>query len=746
MGWSHMVASPTRLPRPALPDPDERNQPRDRTRRRVADHPQIAPSRQARSNFDGLAIGAPLTAALIGVLLTEGNAFGEAGLGSAGAGGSAARRGDEAGGATEHSSVAGRHDAMGEGGAVAGAGASTGGEIFDPISVEAAEGPPSGPSGTGSGSLAPPSAAASASLGAKAAVVGGISITLGAGAALEDGLGLDSGSDVGTGESDGRIGGTIVGTDGDDVIHGTPHNDRLSGGAGDDEIHGYEGDDLLDGGTGDDRLFGGPGADELLGGSGNDLLRGGTGDDRLDGGTGNDRLFGDEGRDWLDGGAGDDILDGGADPDRLIGGAGDDTLMVHDIHDVAFGGGSGMAMPGNNTLVVQEAFAAHLLQELGEDRATFMFSENFGQSLPSGVAGHHQQVAGDIQNITLEGTVNHDVVGDSHDNVIRGNDGDNRLYGESGDDTLLGNAGADLLHGGAGRDRLEGGSGDDLLKGGGADDELYGGAGDDILDGGAGSDLLYGGSGNDNFVIGLNDSAVDTVFDHEGQNWLTIENGAGHVIQTAVVGSQLHVLADNQAVAIIDDYVGHDAFVGIDTGEGLLTIDELMAGATPGPAPPLQVSSNPAASSQADDLLGAYLSGPSLHGTAGADHLVGTSASDWLNGAGGDDHLVGGDGHDVLEGGAGKDRLEGGAGDDRYLLKSDDAGWDVIHDTAGSNLVELDGFAGAQLKAVVTGGKNLVVVADSAPIFTFEDFVGNEQAFAGIQVGDEIVTAEDLLS
>jgi hypothetical protein len=46
----------------------------------------------------------------------------------------------------------------------------------------------------------------------------------------------------------------------------------------------------------------------------------------------------------------------------------------------------------------------------------------------------------------------------------------------------------------------------------------------------------------------------------------------------------------------------------------------------------------------------------------------------------------------------------------------------------------------------VTGGKNLVVVADSAPIFTFEEFVGNEQAFAGIQVGDEIVTADDLLS
>jgi Ca2+-binding RTX toxin-like protein len=236
------------------------------------------------------------------------------------------------------------------------------------------------------------------------------------------------------------------------------------------------------------------------------------------------------------------------------------------------------------------------------------------------------------------------------------------------------------------------------------------------------------------------------VFDHEGQNWLTIEEGAGRLIQTAVVDGKLHVLVDSASVAVIDDYVGNeDAFVGIDAGDGVRTIDELMAGAH---GPSLLMAANDAGPTPGadDDLLGPYLTGPSLNGTAGADHLVGTSASDWLNGEAGDDRLVGGDGQDVLEGRAGDDSLEGGAGDDSYLLRSDDAGWDVIRDTEGSNLVELDGFAGAQLNAVVTGGKNLVVVADSAPIFTFESFVGNEQAFAGVQVGDEILTAEDLLS
>src|SRR4029450_4970296 len=129
------------------------------------------------------------------------------------------------------------------------------------------------------------------------------------------------------------------------------------------------------------------------------------------------------GPDLLDGGSGDDMLDGAADPDRLIGGTGDDILVVDNIHDVAFGGGSGVTAAGSNTSVVQGTFATDLLEQMGVPRATFVFSENFGQSFPGGVAGHTQQVAGDIQNITLEGTANHDVVGDSRANVIRGNDG-----------------------------------------------------------------------------------------------------------------------------------------------------------------------------------------------------------------------------------------------------------------------------------------------------------------------------------
>jgi Ca2+-binding RTX toxin-like protein len=740
-----MIAAPLREPRPASPEPyaPERA---DEQARRPGTRPQTLSSRQPRLNLDSLAIGAPLTAALVGLLVTEGDAaFGNAAADAAGDGSATHRAQDEESAASPGGGQT-RLDDAGPQGLARAAGASTSGEILDPVAAEAAAALAATSGTAAAGTLAPPKGTAAGSDG-DTIVSGDTSITLGAAAPLEDLGGLGGSADGDGAQPNGRIGASIAGTDGDDVIHGTPHDDRLFGGAGDDIIHGHEGDDRLDGGVGDDQLFGGPGDDDLLGGAGQDQLFGGTGDDRLSGGSGDDRLLGEQGRDRLDGGSGDDLLDGGADPDRLTGGAGNDVLLADNIHDVAFGDGVGMALAGSDTLVVQASFATHLVDQLGQPHATFAFSENFGQSLPAGVAGHRQQVAGDIQNLSLEGTANHDVVGDSEANVILGNDGDNQLHGGGGDDILGGGGGRDLLQGGAGADELRGDAGNDQLSGGAGDDILQGGAGDDILYGETGADLLYGGADNDNFVIGLNDSAVDTVFDLEGQNWLTIQGGAGHHVETTIVGDQLHVVVDDAVVAVVDGYRGHEsALVGIDSGAGLRTIDELMApGAEQGPslveAPPAAPTLN-----ADDDLLGAYLTEPSLHGTAGDDHLVGTSEADWLVGGAGKDHLIGQAGDDILQGGPGNDLLEGGAGTDRYLFQAGDGGFGtIIRDGDGANIAELDGFAGAPLKGVVAG-QNLLVVANFAPLFTFEDFVGNEQAFAGVQIGDQFIATEDLLA
>lgn len=627
-----------------------------------------------------------------------------------------------------------------------GALASGQGEPADPTQSAALE-PGAGYPGAGDGAaLAAMASEVSAGTGAKAGVSAGTSINLSL-------LGPDTGGQSGAGSDDtgsggaerGPIGIYVPGTDGDDVIIGTEFDDHLSGGPGNDTIHGLGGDDLLDGGAGNDRLFGGAGNDKLLGGSGNDLLDGGSGDDWLDGGTGNDRLLGGSGSDRLDGGAGNDLLDGGLGDDRMSGGTGNDRMVVDHLHDLALENWRGPDGGGIDLLQIEQGFADSLPAGVGA--VTFVFSNQLGAPLPSGAEAYRQQVGPEIEHVVLNGTADHDVLGDERNNQITGNEGDNTLQGGAGNDVLRGNGGDDRLLGGQGDDVLYGGAGDDLLLGGEGDDILHGGAGDDVLKGGHGADLLYGGAGNDAYQIGLSDSAVDTIFDHEGSNLIALEGVDGELIQTALVGQDLHVLAAHNTVAVFKDYLGHEGtLAGIDTGRGVFSVDDLMApGAGRGQATgSASLGSAPVAAAGAD-LLAGYLGEVSLAGSSGADHLIGTSGPDWLSGLGGDDHLQGGAGNDLLEGGPGNNLLEGGSGDDRYLFKAGEAGFSTIRDVEGSNFAELQGFTGASLKGVVVGA-DLVVVASHAPVFKVESFVSNEKAFAGVQLDDTFIPTEDLLA
>src|SRR5207237_3153669 len=63
----------------------------------------------------------------------------------------------------------------------------------------------------------------------------------------------------------------------------------------------------------DDFLWGGVGNDTLIGGDGNDLLFGDLGADKLSGGNGNDIIYADNSDTLIDGGAGFDALYLGAD-------------------------------------------------------------------------------------------------------------------------------------------------------------------------------------------------------------------------------------------------------------------------------------------------------------------------------------------------------------------------------------------------------------------------------------------------
>lgn len=437
------------------------------------------------------------------------------------------------------------------------------------------------------------------------------------------------------GEDLGRNGESQHGGEGNDTIVGTDDDDNLAGGGGDDLIHGGNGNDHIAGNSGDDELHGDAGDDELDGGTGNDLVYGGTGNDVGHGGGGDDGVYGGADNDELYGGAGNDMVDGGTGTDEMYGGSGRDRLVVDNVFDLAFDDGYGADGGGIDTLVIRDGYATSLAQAMPafspHGRATFVLDDAGMAGVPNGAETYIQQVHPFIENVSLTGSIDHDLLGDGRDNRLFGNDGDNRIYGGEGDDWL------------------DGGAGDDWLQGGDGDDQMYGAGGDDM------------------FVLGLSESGVDTVFDHSGVNTLSLAGAAESRLQVSLDGQDLKIAHDGRDVAVIDQYVGHeDNFAGIDLGQGVRSFP---------------------------DLLAEFL--PRQVGSAASDMLRAADGGEWLVGREGNDQLVGSAAADRLEGGAGSDAMSGGAGNDTYLIGKGESGVDRISDSQGSNTVELTGHDGS---------------------------------------------------
>jgi len=425
------------------------------------------------------------------------------------------------------------------------------------------------------GQAATPAAAPAASSPAGAGGPIGISL-LGAGA-----IGAVANEDAFAEENLGTIGERVVGGDGDDVLTGTPDNDTLIGGAGNDRLEGLAGDDRLDGGAGNDRLDGGAGNDVLDGGSGNDVILGGTGDDFAQGGAGDDLLAGGLGDDTLDGGAGNDRVNGDGGSDLLRGGTGDDVLVIDDYADFTDERDDGLDNGGVDTLEVtdgyQTSLAARLPGHAPDGLATFAMGDTVGRALPGDAHPFVQQVDDQIENLHFVGDAPHHAVGSAGDNEIFGNAGDNRLWGDAGDDRLAG---------------------------GGGDDRLFGGDGDDILGGEDGEDFLFGEGGDDLYLVGLSDSAVDTVFDHQGSNRIKVEGGQGELLAARLENGDLLLSHDGKDVAAVRDYAGSAAnFEGAEDASGRLhRFDDL-----------LDNDASPAAATP--DILSNFLGGPQATGS-----------------------------------------------------------------------------------------------------------------------------------
>src|SRR5690606_7639595 len=90
------------------------------------------------------------------------------------------------------------------------------------------------------------------------------------------------------------------------VLGGTPENDIIIAGGGDDTIWGDDGDDYIEAGYGVDRVHGGEG-DDIIVNAGTDIgetdfFHGGNGNDAIHGGSGLALLFGEDGNDFLSAG------------------------------------------------------------------------------------------------------------------------------------------------------------------------------------------------------------------------------------------------------------------------------------------------------------------------------------------------------------------------------------------------------------------------------------------------------------
>ena len=201
-----------------------------------------------RSRIDGLAIGAPVTAAFVGVMLAKGGlssadaADPEAtataahpfGLDEAGAG--EAAPGDRTRiGADEQANL--------EEGAVRQA-------ALDPVAA-GAPGPSAAEAAAGSLSAQAIPGVAAAGQGGAGLAAGGVGITVNL-AGMAPGLGVGLEADGGATDQLGSVRNWLGGTAADDTLVGTDGHDQLEGGPGDDLIQGLGGNDWLDGGSGDD--------------------------------------------------------------------------------------------------------------------------------------------------------------------------------------------------------------------------------------------------------------------------------------------------------------------------------------------------------------------------------------------------------------------------------------------------------------------------------------------------------------
>ncbi len=384
-------------------------------------------------------------------------------------------------------------------------------------------------------------------------------------------------------------------------------NDRLSGGAGDNDVVDYSGrttrvvvnlgviDWENDGADpdadsvseeGDDVFFD---TENVRGGSGNDMISADFSNNQMD-----NEFWGNGGNDQLDGGAGNDVFHEGAaanGSDMMSGGGGSDTVDYSERT--------------NAVMVTLDGVSNDGEAGEGDNTASGMVSPGLHSETLAPEPGYDDE-ATDVSSVEN----------------VEGGSGNDEIVGDESGNILNGNAGNDVVRGGAGTDSLNGGDGDDTIAGGLGNDTMNGGEGTDW------ADYASAGSGGIGVQVNLQTGSATG----DGNDTLSgIENASGSSFADALRGD-----AGNN---VLNGRGGDDAIQGLagdDTINGGSGADELGGGAG------------------ADKIAGG----------SGADAIRGSGGDDTLQGGPGADTLIGGGGNDSLSGNAGKDFHKGGPGSD----------------------------------------------------------------------------------